>query len=63
MKVYIVMTSDGYNGNIVDRVFDTERKALDYVIKLEYSTPYYSKMMAVWLDENARLHITEHEVI
>jgi len=65
MKVYLVHETaklEGCDLTRVNRVFDSERKALDYVIKNEYSGPSYSKMIPAWLDDNARGHIEEMEV-
>jgi hypothetical protein len=65
MKVYLAYVESGIEGRdelIVSAVFDTERKALDYVIKKEYSGPFYSKMIPAWLDDNARPHVVEKEV-
>jgi hypothetical protein len=63
MKVYLAYVESGIEGRdelIVS--FDTERKALDYVIKEMYSGPSYSKMIPAWLDDNARPHVVEKEV-
>lgn len=65
MKVYLAYVESGIEGRdeqIVGAVFDTERKALDYVIKEMYSGPFYSKMIPAWLDDNARPHVVEMEV-
>ncbi len=65
MKVYLACVESGIEGRdeqIVGAVFDTERKALDYVIKKEYSGSFYSKMIPAWLDDNARPHVVEMEV-
>ena len=65
MKVYLAYVESGLEGRdelIVSAVFDTERKALDYVIKEMYSGPFYSKMIPAWLDDNARPHVVEKEV-
>lgn len=65
MKVYLVYLPSGIEGHdeeIVDSVFDTERKALDYVIEKLYSGPFYQKMIPSWLDDNARSHVDEWEV-
>lgn len=65
MKVYLAYVDSGCEGveyDIVGGVFDSERKALDYVIKKEYSDPFYSKMIPAWLDDNARPHVVEMEV-
>lgn len=65
MKVYLVYgldLDDSCEEPIVKKVFDNERKALDYVIKQCYSGPFYSKMIPAWLDDNARPHVVETEV-
>ena len=65
MKVYLAYVESGIEGRdeqIVGAVFDTERKALEYVIKEMYSGPFYSKMIPAWLDDNARPHVVEMEV-
>jgi hypothetical protein len=65
MKVYLVYgldLDDSCEEPIVKKVFDNERKALDYVIKQCYSGPFYSKMIPAWLDDNARPHVVEKEV-
>ncbi len=65
MKVYLAYVESGIEGRdeqIVAGVFDTERKALDFIIKLYYSGPFYSKMIPAWLDDNARPHVVEKEV-
>jgi hypothetical protein len=43
-------------------VFDTKRKALDYVIKEYYSGPFYKGMNPDWLDNNASPYVIEKEV-
>ena len=50
MKVYLVY---GLDKDFVKKVFDTERKALDYVIKKYYSGPEYCKLGQTMLDDNA----------
>jgi hypothetical protein len=63
MKVYLVYfesISEGRNEPI--GVFDSERKALDCVIKEFYSGPFYSGMNPDWLDKNASSYIQEMEV-
>ena len=64
MKVYLAYIESEIDDRdeIVGAVFDTERKALDYVIKQCYSGPFYSKMIPAWLDDNARPHVVEMEV-
>jgi len=62
MKVYVVNTDSEGENSVIDKVFDTERKALDYVIKKYYSGPFYTKMIPAWLDDNAHSHIEEKEL-
>jgi hypothetical protein len=65
MKVYLAYVGcafEGHDEEVVGAVFDTERKALDYVIKEMYSDSFYSKMNPDWLDDNARPHVVEMEV-
>ena len=62
MKVYLVY-NDAEDGNsIIDRVFNTERKALDYVIKKYYSGPQYCKLGQTMSDDNASNHVEEMEL-
>jgi hypothetical protein len=62
MKVYVVHSDLFVGGSIIDKIFDNERKALDYVIKKYYSGPFYTKMIPAWLDDNAHGHIEEKEL-
>jgi hypothetical protein len=65
MKVYVAYVESGIEGHdeeVVGAVFDTERKALDYVIKNRYSEPFYKGMNPAWLDDNARPHVVEIKV-
>jgi uncharacterized protein (DUF608 family) len=65
MKVYLAYVDNGCQGDkqIVGDVFDTRRKALDYVIKKEYSgDPFYDRAGRNWLDMKARCHVVEMEV-
>lgn len=63
MKIYLVYFSvDKHEEETLKAVFDSERKALDYVIQQLYSSPFYHKMIPSWLDDNARPHIEEWEV-
>ena len=62
MKVYLVYKFDEDGNSIIDKVFDTERKALDYVIKKYYSHPEYRKLGQTMLDDNARGDIEEKEL-
>ncbi len=43
-------------------VFDTERKALDYIIQKKYSDPFYKGIHPDSLDANARRYVVEKEV-
>ena len=65
MKVYLVygLDSDDYcEEPFVQKVFDTERKAIDYVIKQYYSGPEYRKLGQTMLDDNASNHVEEMEL-
>jgi hypothetical protein len=65
MKVYLVygLDSDDYcEEPFVQKVFDTERKAIDYVIKQYYSGPEYCKLGQTMLDDNASNHVEEMEL-
>jgi len=65
MKVYLAYVESGIEGRdelILSAVFDTKRKALDYIIKEYYSEPFYKGMNPAWLDDNARPHVVEMEV-
>ena len=43
----------------VSAIFDTERKALDFVIKEYYDAPYFSNMTSTWLDDKACEYVVE----
>jgi hypothetical protein len=60
-EVFVAYIESGNQGHfdMVGGVFSTERKALDYIIKLYYSTPFYSRMSPTWLDDNARPHVVK----
>ena len=65
MKVYLAYLESGIEGRdelILSAVFDTKRKALDYVIKEYYSEPFYKGMNPDWLDNNASPYVVEKEV-
>ena len=62
MKVYIVYNDAEDGVELIDKVFDTERKALDYVIKKYYSGPQYRICNQNMLDDNASGDIVEKEV-
>ena len=65
MKVYLVYgldSDDCCEEPFVKKVFDTERKALDYVIKQYYSEEFYQNMRTDWLDNNASKFVAEKEV-
>ena len=46
----------------VSAIFDTERKALDFVIKEYYDNPYFSNMNSYSLDKLARDYVVEMKV-
>jgi hypothetical protein len=58
MNVYLVYN----NSESVDAIFDTERKALDFVIAEYYSVPYYQNMNSTSLDNLARKDVVEMKV-
>ena len=62
MKVYLVYNDPEDGVELIDKVFDTERKALDYVIKKYYSGPEYCKLGPTMLDENASGNVQEMEL-
>ena len=65
MKVYLVYgldLDDCAEEPFVKKVFDTERKALDYVIKKYYTGEFYQNMRTDWLDNNARGNVQEMEL-
>ena len=63
MKVYIVMDEDGYNGNVVDRVFGNEKKAVAYVIESKFmGNAAYADMDQKTKEENALLFVEGFEV-
>lgn len=47
----------------VNAIFDTERKALDFVIKEYYSDPYFNNIDSTRLDNNAREYVVEMKVL
>ena len=49
MIVYVVYHYMDRDGGI-SAIFDTERKALDFVIKEYYDNPYFSNMNFFFLD-------------
>jgi len=61
MNVYVVYHYMDRDGG-VNAIFDTERKALDFVIKEYYSAPYYKSMDSYSLDKNAREYVVEMKV-
>lgn len=64
MKVYLVYEDAGRsceccNERDVVAVFDSERKALDYVIRQLYSGSFYAETQQNLLEARARSHIQE----
>ncbi len=43
-------------------IFDTERKALDYIIKRKYSGVHYKDMSLDWKETNARRYVVKTKV-
>ena len=58
MKVYIVYNYAENAIEFIDKVFDTERKARDYVIEKYYSHPEYRKLK---LGQTILIHEAELE--
>ena len=56
MKVYLVYNNTNRDGG-VNAIFDTERKALDFVIKEYYSAPYFNNIDSILLDNLARKYV------
>jgi len=56
MKVYLVYNNSDRDGG-VNAIFDTERKALDFVIKEYYSAPYFNNIDSILLDNLAREYV------
>ena len=61
MNVYVVYHYMDRDGG-VNAIFDTERKALDFVIKEYYSAPYFQNMNSTWLDDNSSEYVVEMKV-
>ena len=61
MKVYVVYNYVDRDGG-VNAIFDSHRKAVDYVIKEYYNDAFYSNMPAHWLDNNAQTYVVEMEI-
>jgi len=62
MKVYLVYNNSDRDGG-VNAIFDTDRKALDFVIKEYYSAPYFESMDSYSLDKLAREYVVEMKVL
>jgi len=61
MNVYVVYHYMDRDGG-VNAIFDTKRKALDFVIKEYYSAPYFQNMNSTWLDDNSSEYVVEMKV-
>ena len=61
MTVYLVYNNSDRDAG-VDAIFDTERKALDFMIKECYSAHYFKSMDSTSLDNLARKYIVEMKV-
>jgi hypothetical protein len=61
MTVYLVYNNSDRDGG-VNVIFDTERKALDFVIKEYYSAPYFNNIDSILLDNLARKYVVEMKV-
>ncbi len=63
MKVFIIYASDGYNGQQVDKVFTSWRKAADYIIETKFKgNIWYEGRGAEFLDDAAKEFISEYTV-
>ena len=56
MTVYLVYNNTDRDGG-VNAIFDTERKALDFVIKEYYSAPYFNNIDSILPDNLAREYV------
>ncbi len=56
MTIYLVYNNSNRDGG-VNAIFDTERKALDFVIKEYYSAPYFNNIDSILLDNLAREYV------
>jgi hypothetical protein len=62
-KVYITFCDDGYNGQAVDRVFDSMEKACQHVIDTQFKgNSYYKALTPGALLEHAVYQVNEHDV-
>ena len=61
MTVYLVYNNSDRDGG-VDAIFDTERKALDFMIKECYPDHYFKSMDSASLDNLARKYVVEMTV-
>lgn len=63
MKVYLVWGDlsemRDVDFAVVEKAFDTERKALDYAIRQYYNDDFSKGMTQAWLDDNARTYVEE----
>jgi hypothetical protein len=56
MTIYLVYNNSNRDGG-VNAIFDTERKALDFVIKEYYSAPHFNNIDSILLDNLAREYV------
>jgi hypothetical protein len=61
MTVYLVYNNSDRDGS-VNAIFDTERKALDFMIKECYPAYYFKIMDSTSLDNLARKYVVEMTV-
>jgi hypothetical protein len=61
MTVYLVYNNSDRDGG-VDAIFDTERKALDFMTKECYPDHYFKSMDSTSLDNLARKYVVEMKV-
>lgn len=63
MKVYITYCKDGYGGSEIDKIFDTEQKAIDFIIVKKFkSNGFYNGKDNDYLIRQAKLYIETFEV-
>jgi len=64
MKIYLVRGPDSDDGEryikkVAEKAFNSNRKALDYVIEQYYSGDFYKEMIPEWKDSNASVYVQE----
>lgn len=64
MKVYIILDESNSLGlgALIEKVFDTEKKALDHIINNHFHSAFYQNMSDAQLRDNAKPFVFEMEV-